>query len=137
MTRRFFVDTGAFIALANEADQYHQKAKAFLESPEAVEQWVTTNFFLDETYTRIRRKAGPSVAITFGERIRSDRSVKVITIDKSLEEKAWAIFKRYTDHPFSYTDCTSFAVMLEQKITEAFAFDKDFRILGFRLLPSP
>lgn len=136
MSRNIFVDTGAFLALANAGDQYHKTATECLASMAGVRQWVTTNFVLDETYTRIRRKVGPKVAVAFGEKIRSDSSVKIVTIEKKLEEKAWEIFKRYTDHPFSYTDCTSFALMLDQKITEAFAFDKDFKILGFSLLPA-
>lgn len=136
MTRNIFVDTGAFIALANAGDQYHEQARECLKSMAGVQRWVTTNFVLDETYTRIRRKVGPKVAVDFGGKIRSDRSMKIVTIEKRLEEKAWEIFKRYVDQPFSYTDCTSFALMREQNITDAFAFDKDFRILGFRLLPA-
>ncbi len=136
MSRKVFVDTGAFLALMNEADQYHLEAKDCfrdLQSPGI--QLITSNFVLDETYTRILRKGGAKVAIAFGEKIQTSRQLKIVTMERSLEKKGWEIFKKYSDHLFSYTDCTSFALMREEKIPEAFAFDKDFKIMGFVLLP--
>ena len=137
MSRTIFVDTGAFIALANQSDQYHQAARDCLEGLAATGVlFVTSNFVLDEAYTRIRRKAGLKAAVAFGENIRSSRKFKVVTVESSLEQKAWEIFKKYSDHPFSYTDCTSFALLLKKKIKETFAFDQDFKIFGFNVLPA-
>ncbi len=136
MSKKIFVDTGAFIALANTADQYHLLAKnSFydLQRPDII--LLTSNFILDEAYTRLCRKAGPKVAITFGEKVQASLSLKIVSIDRSIEKKAWEIFKKYWDQSFSYTDCTSFALMRAHKIVDAFAFDKDFSIFGFSLIP--
>ena len=136
MTRKFFVDTGAFLALANQADQYHESAKKYLDELLASKPLlVTSNFVLDETYTRIRRKSGLKSAIAFGENIQASRQIKVFSIDRGIDKKAWEIFKQYDDHLFSYTDCTSFALMRFQKISHVFAFDNDFRIMGFTVCP--
>lgn len=136
MSRVLFVDTGAFIALANRSDQYHEAAKGCLEKISAPGiLLVTSNFVLDETYTRIRRRAGLPTAVAFGTAVRSNRQLKVITVERKSEEKAWEIFKKYDDHSFSYTDCTSFALMQQRKIKEAFAFDQDFKIFGFQVIP--
>ncbi|MBI2346257.1 MAG: PIN domain-containing protein [Deltaproteobacteria bacterium] len=135
MTRRVFVDTGAFVALANAADQYHSAAVEQLQTLRATgAALVTSNFVLDETYTRIRRKAGHKVVIAFGEKVRASRQIRVITIAPPIEKQAWEILKKYADQEFSFTDCTSFALMRAKKITEAFAFDADFKIMGFALL---
>lgn len=136
MSRKVFVDTGAFIALVNEADEYHLAAKDSLQELRASGcLLITSNFVLDETYTRIRRKAGIREAVAFGEKIQASRQMKILTVERALEKKAWEIFKRYSDHDFSYTDCTSFALMRQKKIREAFTFDKDFRIFGCLVLP--
>jgi hypothetical protein len=53
-----------------------------------------------------------------------------------LEDAAFAIFKRYHDKGFSFTDCTSFAVMKALKLRKAFAFDRHFEQMeGFSRLP--
>lgn len=133
---KVFVDTGAFLALANPADQYHQAAVRCFESLQGSGVlFITTNFILDETYTRIQRKAGIKIAVQFGERIQSDRQLKIYIVEKTLEKLAWEIFKHDRGHSFSYTDCTSFALMRRRKIREAFAFDKDFSSFGWVVHP--
>ena len=137
MSRKIFIDTSAFIALTNSSDQYHLTAVDCLNQLRASgSQFVTTNFILDETYTRLRRRAGLKTAIIFGEKIKLSKETKIYTIDKIAEKLAWDIFKKYEDQPFSYTDCTSFAVMRLKKMREAFCFDKDFRAFGWITLPA-
>lgn len=137
MSRGIFVDTGAWIALANKGDRYHLAAVKGLEEIQTLGLLlVTSNFVLDETYTRIRRQAGLKAVVTMGEKIQESKQVKTVTVDRSTEKKAWEIFKKYADQPFSYTDCVSFALMREKRITQVFAFDKDFQVMGFSLMPS-
>jgi len=61
---------------------------------------------------------------------------KIITVDDEIEKRAWEIFKKYGDQTFSYTDCTSFAVMQIHKLKTSFAFDTHFEIFGFNIAPS-
>lgn len=56
-------------------------------------------------------------------------------IDAAHEAAAWQIFARYRDQTFSFTDCTSFAVMRALRLTEAFTGDQHFRTMGFLLKP--
>ena len=52
------------------------------------------------------------------------------------EKKAWEIFVKYRDKTFSFTDCSSFALMERIGITEVFAFDEHFTQYGsFVVLP--
>ena len=49
---------------------------------------------------------------------------------------AWELFVRYADQRFSFTDCTSFALMRAIGIAEAFTFDRrDYAAAGFGVLP--
>jgi len=130
-----FVDTSAFYAIENKNCKEHKEAlgvAGFLEENKAI--LVTTDYVLDETYTLLRFTLGHGVAVAFGEEIRKG-GIEIVQVDESLQERAWEIFKRYKDKRFSFTDCTSFAVMERAGIETAFSFDRDFRQYGFLTLP--
>lgn len=57
--------------------------------------------------------------------------LSVVRPTKALEDQAWEIFAHYDDKDFSFTDCTSFAVMRQLGITTVFAFDEHFEQFGF------
>jgi len=131
-----FVDTGAFIAITDKSDQYHSRAAAYFRKLLKFRHLLlTTNFVLDETYTRLKRKLGSKASITFGDEIRKSDQLETIIVDREIERRAWEIFKKYQDQEFSYTDCTSFAVMEINKLKTAFAFDTHFTIFGFSIAP--
>ncbi|MFW6111111.1 MAG: type II toxin-antitoxin system VapC family toxin [Thermoproteota archaeon] len=56
-------------------------------------------------------------------------------VKPQIEEKAWEIFKKYQDKDFSFTDCTTFAMMEEEALSTAFTFDPHFQQYGFRMVP--
>ncbi|MCS6903561.1 MAG: PIN domain-containing protein, partial [Candidatus Bipolaricaulota bacterium] len=74
-------------------------------------------------------------ATELGKALLESHVLRRLYIDESLERAAWTFFKEYDDQDFSFTDCTSFAVMTAEKITKAFTFDRDFQIAGFQVLP--
>ena len=80
-------------------------------------------------------RVGHKEAVTFGNSLLKSRVVKVIRIDDDLRGEAWNIFVRYKDHRFSYTDCTSFALLVRMKIDRVFGYDKHFESMHFTLLP--
>jgi uncharacterized protein len=61
-----FLDTGAFLALADEDDNYHSTATSvYTELLQAKAQLFTSNFVLSETYTLIRFKIDHRTAVEF------------------------------------------------------------------------
>jgi len=130
--QRVFVDTSAFIALLDPRDDCHAQAMRVEQSlASQAAHLVTTNFVLDETYTGLRGKIQHSAILRFRDSVRQSQQLKVIHITETLEDQAWEIFARYGDKDFSFTDCTSFAVMQQLGITTAFAFDEHFEQFGF------
>jgi predicted nucleic acid-binding protein len=126
-----FIDTAAFLAIENRRDAHHERAVAFRDaSLEARETFVTSDYVLDETYTLIRLRAGHGVAVQFGEDIRASRVLRVEHVTPEIIEAAWRIFKAFADKAFSFTDCTSFALMERLGINTAFTFDEHFRQYG-------
>jgi len=73
---RIFIDTGAFIAAADNTDQYHPAAVDFINSALKRYQPVTSNFVICETLNFLRSRAGYSSAVTFRENM-SRRSLPV------------------------------------------------------------
>ena len=134
-----FVDTWAWYALADERDADHEVAR--LATDDLIEHEVilmTTNFVLDEATTLIRYKLGHAIAVKFRQTIQQlneDELLTVVRITESQEAAAGEIFERYADQDFSFTDCTSFAVMRELELNQAFTGDKHFATMGFQLIP--
>ncbi len=129
-----FVDTSGFVALENVKDSHHLLARAFQQR--VVEQklrLLTSNYVLDETYTWLR--LGHRRAVAFGAAIQQSAVVQVVYVTPEIETAAWDIFTRYTDKDFSYTDCTSFALMKYLNIDTAFAFDQHFQQFGLVSVP--
>ncbi len=135
---KLFVDTSAFIALADKSDQYHVRASEFFQgivNPLKFESLITSNFVLDETLTRIATTLGPQKAFEFGENLLNSEVFEIQEIDRPLLHDALSLMQKYKDKRLSFTDLTSFAVMAREKIRTAFCFDLDFRNAGFESLP--
>ena len=134
---RYFADTSAFYASKDPSDRRYAEAVAFMEqvrrSPNV--QLLTSNFIVDETLTLLRKNLGHQAAVQFGQQIRESKIVEVVHITESLEERAWQIFVKYSDKDYSFTDCTSFAVIEERSLSDAFAFDKHFIQHGLIVFP--
>lgn len=134
---KVFADTGAFIALTDADDKNHKAARAFyLEAKEKGAQFITTNFVVCETMNYLRARVSHNSAVIFRENIKKSGIVRITAVTPLIEDTAFDIFKDCEDKDFSFTDCTSFAVMKSLKLSKAFAFDKHFGQYGnFERLP--
>jgi len=56
-------------------------------------------------------------------------------VTEHLEQQAYQILERFSDHAFSFVDATSFALMRQERLRHAFAFDVHFRTAGFPTIP--
>jgi predicted nucleic acid-binding protein len=134
---KLFVDTGAFIALADADDENHKSAVAFYRNArEKGTRFITTNFVVCETMNYLRARVSHPIAVLFRESLKKSDFIEIATVTPSVEDEAFTIFKRYADKDFSFTDCTSFSMMRSLKLKGAFAFDKHFEQFGdIRRLP--
>jgi hypothetical protein len=130
-----FVDTRAWYALLDRRDQNHAAATHFVQHVTA--PFVTSTDILDETLTLVKRHMGHAAATRFGQRLWSEEVARLVRVSPEDEALAWNIFTRYADKGFSYTDCTSFALMERLHLDSAFAFDAHCEQYGrFIRLPS-
>lgn len=126
-----FVDTSAFLALENRRDIYHNKALIFKDTcVKSAQKFITSDYVLDESYTIIRIRASHAIAVQFGEMLYRSQFIHIERITPEIFEDAWRIFKSFSDQDFSFTDCTSFALMEQLNINTAFTFDAHFQQYG-------
>lgn len=136
--RSVFVDTSAFVALRNESEVEHARARETLASliAEGVGLF-TSNYVFAETYTALLVRMGRKEAIEWGRRFRAGAAIELVGLDRHVEDEAWEILEGHDDKRWSYVDATSFALIERHGGREAFAFDVHFAQRGLRVLPDP
>ena len=133
---RYFVDTAYLIALESKSDQYHEEAKLLWQKLSGKRpELITSSYILDEVTAYFTRAHQSNKAILIGDNLMNSTFVNFIHVDKVLFSKAWDHFKKYQDKEYSLTDCISFVIMNDLKITNALTFDKHFEQAGFQRLP--
>jgi predicted nucleic acid-binding protein len=136
LTEDIFVDTGAWVALADIKDTKHGKAASAYPSVLASHRRIiTSNLIIAETYIILVKALGHAAATAFLERIHTSPRIARIYSTEAIESEAQAMLGKFRDHDFSYVDAVSFAIMKRQKIGKAFAFDKHFLTAGFLTVP--
>ena len=114
-----FVDTGAWFAVAVQNDPDHAAAMRWLGQNR--EPLITTDHVLAETATLIRMRdktaRGHRLAVRVASSILRQQSAILQNVALADLQKALQVFRDYSDHLFSFVDCTSFAVMKDSAST--------------------
>ena len=137
-----FVDTWGWIVLADAGDARHDEVVALRRRHTEDGVLVTTDYVLDETFTRLFAGSPFAQAERFCSAVLKARQagiVRVEVITTERFEKAYRLRLRYRDKPrISFTDLTSFVVMTELGIRDALTVDAHFASvqMGFRIVPS-
>ena len=136
MPEEIFVDSSAWIALANANDSHHHEAaSAYTGILKNYKHLAISNLVVAETYIVLLRELGHNVAIEFLKRIKASPRILKIWSNENIEMEAEQILSKYSDQDFSYTDAVSFAIMNGRRIKRAFSFDRHFVVAGFANLP--
>jgi hypothetical protein len=132
-----FVDTSAWYALFVNEDSNHSSAVAFLNeiSSGKFGKMVTTDYVLAETYTLLRLRKGAEIVGRASSSISRSSNLRIVWVGEENFALALEILLNYNDKKLSFADCTSFVMMKALGISDAFAFDTDFRSTGFHLHP--
>lgn len=97
---------------------------------------LTSNYIIDETLTLVKDRLGHHIAIKIGKELWNEEAAHLVRVTSTDEQNAWALFVKYHDKGFSFTDCTSFVLMKRLKITTVFTFDEHFDQYGkFQRVP--
>jgi predicted nucleic acid-binding protein len=135
MKQAVFVDTSAWLALINEADTDHVKAKTIRDNLlRSKKRFIVTDYIIVEIANSLCKTRWRSHAVKLINSIRETDSIEVVEIDKEILDNAWNMYSTRTDKEWSLTDCVSFVVMGKHGIREAFTNDRHFEQAGFDVL---
>jgi hypothetical protein len=136
--KALFVDTAGWVACADSADPAHGRCCAARDAAlEAGQTLVTSDFVVDEALTLIRFRLSLGAAEVWWRQVENSPRLRWERVDSNRFEKARYLFFQYRDKDFSFTDCTSFVIMQEVRLTHAITTDRHFRQMGFHVLPAP
>ena len=132
----FFVDTAGWMALVDERDPAHEGSR------EARDEWlrsggvlVTSDYVVDETLTLLKIRLGLHVAWRWWEAVDSSQRLRLESVSAERASRARTWFFGWRDKGFSFTDCTSFALMRELRMRTALTSDRHFVQAGFDVAP--
>lgn len=139
---RLFVDTWAWLVLANARDPAFPSVSIIRAGAAAGKNtWVTSDYVLDETITRLFSAIPSQTARRFLDGIFEASRENVLDIEHITPERftravRWRL--RYHDEPrISFTDFTSFVVMRELGIAHVITGDAHFEQVGMGFVRIP
>lgn len=131
-----FVDTAGWMACADGSDPAHEACRAARDTAlRSGRSLVTTDYVVDETLTLIRLRLSLPAAETWWRQVDTSQRVRWERIDATRFDRALELLFRHRDKDYSFTDCTSFALMRELRLTSVLTTDKHFKQMGFDVLP--
>lgn len=134
-----FVDTSAFYARTDEDDEHHQRARAVFDGIRAGElpyrPLYTSQSVLSELATLLLYNLGHEDAVRTLTAIEGSESFTVLEVDRHTFAATTDQFSAYDDQHISFVDHSSSVLASEREVERVFAFDGDFRTLGFTMVP--
>jgi len=126
------MDTAAWIALLNTSDEHHYRAVQIMGMLRQQKvTLVTTEFVLLEVADALSTPAIRRQTVTFINGLRQLLMLQIIPVSQNLLADGWELYNQRPDKEWGLTDCTSFIVMTQEKITSAFTSDRHFVQAGF------
>lgn len=123
-----FGDTGGWFAAYVPGAKDHASARAWLAAN--AEPMVITDYVFDELMTLLKARGEGHRAYAIGRGFLDGEIAIIERVSTHDFMAAWAVFDRYRDKDWSFTDCVSRVVIERLGITRAFAFDEHFRQFG-------
>jgi predicted nucleic acid-binding protein len=137
-SREIFVDMSGLYALVDRKDAHHPVARAVVERLlRSGRRLLATDYVVAETVNFANARSGSAVAIRVLELLEQSAGIRIEWIGAARFDRTKGFFRKHADHAYSFTDCTSFVVMRELKLSQALTSDRHFTQAGFEaLLPT-
>lgn len=130
-----FIDTGGFYALVLPKGESQEIAVEIMQNAARQRRRVvTTDYLLDETATLLRARGLPILLTAFFRLTEESQALTVEWTSPNRFAAARKLMLKHLDQEYSFTDCVSFIVMRELRLTDALATDSHFRTAGFNPL---
>lgn len=127
-----FADTSYLLALLNPDDELHDSATAL--SSTLNEVVVTTMWVLTELGDALHRGRNREIFTRFLNTLDGHRDFEIVPASPEIFRQGVALFRDRSDKEWSLTDCISFVVRAEKRLSEALTADRHFEQAGFKAL---
>lgn len=131
-----FLDSSFLVAVEVKTDQNHEKAVKIRD--EIIKgkfgKTFISDYIFDETITvTFGRTKKLRKTILVGNQLKA--SSEMLKVDEKIFDQAWKIFKKQKETHFSFTDCTTIAIMSKNEIKNIATFDEDFqKVRGIKVI---
>lgn len=127
-----FMDSAGFLALWDAGDEHHAAAiRLQKELARKRRPFLTTEYVVDETVTLLLVRHSHNAAVDFLDTVERSEALRLEWIGPERFHAACALFRKYADKEWSFTDCVSFGTMRELRVRDAFTTDHHFKQAGF------
>lgn len=128
---KVLIDTSAFMALILKDESFHEKVlNQYKVYKKNRAQLITSEYVLDELYTRCVYRAGShgaKLATNLIKEAVTSNELAVLEVDSNVFRKAESVFLKFSDHKISFTDATSYVLFKDFSLDEIFTLDDDFK----------
>ena len=130
-----FIDTCVLVAFGNIKDKNYAKAAEIIKRAARGEYGLifSSDYVFDETLTlALMLTKNPAVALEAGELILGSSAkgipsfIELLWMDNQIFFESWSLFKKYAAKGLSFTDCTTVALIMLEKIDVLLSFDRSF-----------
>jgi predicted nucleic acid-binding protein len=129
------VDTSGLYAFLDGEDDRYEEAFSWFEGTSASpdERLITHNYVVIEAASLVHRRLGGRAVRLLLEDVVP--FLDMVWVDEPVHAAAVSAFLASVRRRPSLVDWVSFEVMRREGVEQAFAFDRDFELQGFRTVP--
>jgi uncharacterized protein len=120
------------VARLNRHDQHHERVLKF--SQDARARLLTSDWVLMEVADALAESKCRGRVRDFILHLRGTAACESVPASRELLDRALDLYHQHADKQWTLTDCVSFVVMRERKVTDALTGDKHFEQAGFAAL---
>jgi len=132
MKAEVFLDAAYVIALSVPKDSYHERAVLLADAMEAAKtRLVTTHAVMLEIGNALSKQRYRPAAVALLQSLEADPNVTIVLLSEDLYARAFRLYRERADKGWGLTDCVSFVVMQDRKISEVLTTDEHFQQAGF------
>jgi predicted nucleic acid-binding protein len=129
---RVFADTSYYLALVNPRDALH--SLACQQTAGLTGGIVTTAWVVTELGNFLATSSNRRLFLELLADLRGDARVTIVPPTPEVFEQGLALYARRADKDWSLTDCISFMVMEQHRLSGALTADHHFVQAGFQVL---
>lgn len=127
-----FADAFYFVARLNRRDQHHERVLKFSKDFRA--RILTSDWVLMEVADALAESECRGRVRDFILHVRQSTACEIVPASRELLDRALDLYHQHADKEWTLTDCVSFVIMRERKVTDALTGDKHLEQAGFTAL---